>query len=196
MIAAANPPNTRIFNMKHAWLPAAAATLVMLASAAAQTPPPGTPSATPSGTPGAARFLNPPTMAAPRGYTHVVDVAGPGRTIYIAGQLGYDKSGKIPEPGDFRAQATQVFDNLKAALDSVCARFEHVVKLNTFLTDIRGQIPVYREVRDRYVNTTAPPASTTVEISRLAREGALIEVEAIAVVPVLPAASRGTGGCY
>lgn len=62
-------------------------------------------------------------------------------------------------------------------------RFEHVVKFNTFLTDIRAQIPIYREVRDRYVSTAAPPASTTVEIPRLAREGALTEVEAIAVLP-------------
>jgi enamine deaminase RidA (YjgF/YER057c/UK114 family) len=158
-------------------LPSGAAALAMLASAlpaGAQTAPAGAP---------AVRFLNPPTIAQPRGYTHVVEVTGPGRIIYIAGQLGYDVTGKVPEPGDFRAQATQVFENLKAALDSVGARFEHVVKFNTFLTDIRAQIPIYREVRDRYVSTVAPPASTTVEIPRLAREGALIEVEAIAVLP-------------
>jgi enamine deaminase RidA (YjgF/YER057c/UK114 family) len=152
---------------------AAMAILGELTSAAAQAP-----QSAPS-----ARFINPPTIGAPRGYTHVVEVTGPGRTIYIAGQLGYDVSGKIPEPGDFQAQATQVFENLKAALASVGASFEHVVKFNTFLTDIRAQIPIYRDVRDRYVNTTAPPASTTVEVSRLAREGALIEVEAIAVLP-------------
>ena len=158
-------------------LPCGAAAVAMLARrylSAAQTPPRALrPCA----------FLNPPTIAPPRGYTHVVEVTGPGRMIYIAGQLGYDVSGKVPEPGDFRAQATQVFENLKAALDSVGARFEHMVKFNTFLTDIRAQIPIYREVRDRYVSTAAPPASTTVEIPRLAREGALIEVEAIAVLP-------------
>jgi enamine deaminase RidA (YjgF/YER057c/UK114 family) len=130
------------------------------------------------------RFINPPTIGQPRGYTHVVETAGLGRTVYIAGQLGYDVSGKVPEPGDFRAQAAQVFENLKAALASVGGGFQHVVKLNTFLTDIRAQLPVYREVRDRYVNTNFPPASTTVEVSRLAREGALIEVEAVAVLPV------------
>jgi enamine deaminase RidA (YjgF/YER057c/UK114 family) len=155
------------------WCAAAVAILGAMTCAAAQAPQ-GVPTA---------RFINPPTIGAPRGYTHVVEVTGPGRTVYIAGQLGYDVSGKTPEPGDFQAQATQVFENLKAALASVGASFEHVVKLNTFLTDIRGQIPIYRGVRDRYVNTAAPPASTTVEISRLAREGALIEVEAIAVLP-------------
>lgn len=151
---------------------AAIAILGPLTAAVAQIPP------APS-----ARFINPPTIGAPRGYTHVVEVTGPGRTVYIAGQLGYDVAGKAPEPGDFRAQATQAFENLKAALASVGAGFEHVVKLNTFLTDIRAQLPIYREVRDRYVNAGAPPASTTVEISRLAREGALLEVEAVAVLP-------------
>jgi enamine deaminase RidA (YjgF/YER057c/UK114 family) len=149
------------------------ATLLAMTPAVAQTPP---------ATPGL-RFINPPTIGQPRGYTHVVEVTGAGRTVYIAGELGYDVSGKAPEPGDFRAQATQVFENLKAALASVGGGFENVVKFNTFLTDIRAQIPVYREVRDRYVSTNAPPASTTVEVSRLAREGALIEVEAIAVLP-------------
>ena len=152
---------------------AAIAILGPLTTAAAQTPQ-DVPSA---------HFINPPTIGAPRGYTHVVEVTGPGRTVYIAGQLGYDVAGKAPEPGDFRAQATQAFENLKAALASVGAGFEHVVKLNTFLTDIRAQLPIYREVRDRYVNASAPPASTTVEISRLAREGALLEVEAVAVLP-------------
>ena len=136
----------------------------------------------PSSSTAAPRFLNPPGIGAPRGYTHVVEVTGPGRTIYIAGQLGYDKAGNVPAPGDFRAQATQVFENLKTALESVCARFENVVKFNTFLTDIRAQIPIFREVRDKYVAAT-PPASTTVEIPRLARDTALIEVEAIAVLP-------------
>ena len=131
----------------------------------------------------AGRAFHQSTHHRTRGYTHVVEVTGAGRTVYIAGQLGYDVSGKAPEPGDFRAQATQVFENLKAALASVGGSFEHVVKFNTFLTDIRAQIPVYREVRDRYVNTSAPPASTTVEVPRLAREGALIEVEAVAVLP-------------
>jgi enamine deaminase RidA (YjgF/YER057c/UK114 family) len=60
---------------------------------------------------------------------------------------------------------------------------ENIVKLNAFLTDIRAQLPVYREVRDKYINAAASPASTTLEISKLAREGALLEVEAIAVLP-------------
>jgi enamine deaminase RidA (YjgF/YER057c/UK114 family) len=128
------------------------------------------------------RFLNPDGMAKPPGYTHVVEVTGPGRTVYFAGQLGLDRSGKLVE-GDFRAQTVQAFENLKLALASVGANFEHVVKLNNYLVDIKTNIPALREVRDRYINTASPPASTTVGVPQLARDGALFEVEAVAVLP-------------
>jgi enamine deaminase RidA (YjgF/YER057c/UK114 family) len=143
------------------------AAVMMLGSAAAQTPN--------------VRYINPPTMAKPPGYTHVVEVNGPGRTIYIAGQLGYDSAGK--QGADFREQTTLVYENLKAAIESVGGKMENIVKLNAFLTDIRAQLPIYREVRDKFVNVAAPPASTTLEVPKLARDGALLEVEAIAVLP-------------
>jgi enamine deaminase RidA (YjgF/YER057c/UK114 family) len=129
------------------------------------------------------RFLNPPAIPAPRGYSHVVETKGPSRTIYLAGQLGMTTDGKFAgAPGDFRAQAVQCFENIKAALAAVGATFEHVVKLNNYLVDM-AHLPIYFEVRDRYVDTKNPPASTTIQISKLAREGALYEVEAVAVVP-------------
>jgi enamine deaminase RidA (YjgF/YER057c/UK114 family) len=130
------------------------------------------------------RFVNPPTMPATRGYTHVVETKGPGRTIYLAGQLGMTPDGKFAgAPGDFKAQAAQCFENLKLALAAVDAGFEHVVKVTSYFVDMT-HLPLYFEVRDRYVNTKAPPASTAVQISKLAREGALFEIEAIAVVPL------------
>jgi enamine deaminase RidA (YjgF/YER057c/UK114 family) len=129
------------------------------------------------------RFLSPSTIPAPRGYSHVVETKGPSRTIYLAGQLGMTKEGKFAgAPGDFRAQAVQCFENIRAALAAVGANFEHVVKLNNYLVDMT-HLPIYAEVRDRYVDTKNPPASTTIQISKLAREGALYEVEAVAVVP-------------
>ena len=129
------------------------------------------------------RFLSPPAIPAPRGYSHVVETKGPSRTIYLAGQLGMTTDGKFAgAPGDFRAQAVQCFENIKAALAAVGASFEHVVKLNNYLVDM-AHLPIYLEVRDRYVDTKNPPASTTIQISKLAREGALYEVEAVAVVP-------------
>ena len=129
------------------------------------------------------RIFNPPSMPKPVGYSHVAEVTA-GRTVYIAGQLGLDPSGKMAgAPGDFRAQATQVFENLKAALTAVGGSFEHVVKLNAYFTDIAGHIPIFREVRDRYVSEDTPPPSTAVQVVRLARDGFLLEVEVIAVLP-------------
>ena len=129
------------------------------------------------------RFQNPSTMPPTRGYTHVVETRSPSRTIYIAGQLGMTPDGKFAgAPGDFRAQAVQCFENLKLALAAADANFEHVVKVTAFFVDI-SNIQTYLEVRNRYVNTKAPPASTAIQITKLAHDGALFEIEAIAVVP-------------
>ena len=130
------------------------------------------------------RFLNPATLSKPPTYSHVVEITGPGRIIYIAGQLGLDASGKlVGAPGDFRAQARQTFENLKLALAAVGATFDQVVKLNNYLTDI-SHLAIFREVRDEFINSGTPPASTTLQISRLALERALIEVEAVAALPM------------
>lgn len=132
------------------------------------------------------RFINPSTVSKPPGYTHVIETTGPGRTVYIAGQLGLTVDGKLAgAEGDFGAQAKQAFENLKNALAAVGAGFETVVKLNNYLVDIRAHLPIYREVRDAYVDTANPPASTTVQVGNLAIPGALYEVEAIAVLPEL-----------
>jgi 2-iminobutanoate/2-iminopropanoate deaminase len=135
------------------------------------------------------RFLNPKTLAPPPGYTYVVDTKGPGRTVYIAGQLGLDLENKlVGAPGDFRAQCEKAFANLGAALVAVGASFDDVVKINNYLVDMT-HIAIFREVRDRFLNTKAPPASTTVAISQLARPGALFEIEAVAVLPARASAT-------
>jgi 2-iminobutanoate/2-iminopropanoate deaminase len=126
------------------------------------------------------RRQNPPTIHAPRGYSHVVEASAPGRTIYIAGQVGVAPDGKIA--ADFRGQVAQCFENLKAALAAAGAGFEHVVKTTNYFIDI-GQITIFREVRDRYIDTKAPPASTAVQVAKLAAPEFLFEIEAIAVVP-------------
>jgi len=134
------------------------------------------------------RFLNPRTMAPPPGYTYVVEATGPNRVIFIAGQLGLDLDNKlVGGAGDFRAQCAKAFENLGFALAAVGATFNDVVKINNYLTDM-SHIGIFREVRDAFLHTKAPPASTTVAISALARPGALFEIEAVAVLPAKAAA--------
>lgn len=137
------------------------------------------------------RFLNPKTISKPPGYSHVVEATGPGRIIYVAGQLGLDVGGKVVgQAGDFRAQAIQTYENLKAALAEVGATFKDVVKINNYLTDLKQHLPILREVRDMYVGGPNPPASTTLQISALAREGALLEIEVVAILPAKSASKR------
>ena len=127
------------------------------------------------------RFSNPDTMEKPPGYSQVVEVIGPGRMVYFAGQLGIDKTGRMGTGA--REQMELAFENLKAALTFVGAGFEHVVKLNNYIVDIGANIAHYREVRAKYVNTRQPPASTTIGVPQLARTGAVFEVEAVALLP-------------
>jgi enamine deaminase RidA (YjgF/YER057c/UK114 family) len=134
------------------------------------------------------RFSNPDTIAKPPGYSHVVEVTGPGRLVYFAGQLGMDRSGKMG--ANAREQIELAFENLEAALASVGAGFEHLVKINNYVVDIGVNIALFRDIRDRYVNTAAPPASTTIGVPELARPGALFEIEAIAILPARVAESR------
>ena len=134
----------------------------------------------PADLPASANFINPQTLHQPNGYSQVVEVVA-GRPVYIAGQVALDPDGALVGPGDVRAQARQVFRNLRAALEAVGAGFEQVVKLNYYLVDA-AQLPAVREVRDEFINTRQPPASTAVEVRRLVREDLLIEVDAVAVI--------------
>jgi len=125
------------------------------------------------------RFLSPDTLAAPFGYSHVVDSPA-GRIVYISGQVPLDSDGQLVGERDFEAQARQVFENLTRALDSADASWDDVVKLNYFLRDV-GEITFVRAIRDEYVDTERPPASTLVEVSGLFRDDVLIEIEAVAI---------------
>jgi enamine deaminase RidA (YjgF/YER057c/UK114 family) len=127
-----------------------------------------------------ARYVNPPGLVEPAGYTHVV-VAADGRSVYIAGQVAFDSTGRVVGVGDFHAQAEQVFANLGRALSSVGASFADVVKTTTFITDVQ-QVPTLREVRTRYLDPTHPPANTLIAVSSLARADLMVEIEAVAVL--------------
>ena len=122
---------------------------------------------------------NPSTLHNPTGYTHVVEATG-GRTLYVSGQVALDRSGALVGAGDLKAQTRQVFENLKAALADSGATLDDVVKITVFLTDV-SQIQAFREVRDGYF-VRGLPASTLVQVVRLARPEFLIEMEAVAVV--------------
>jgi len=125
------------------------------------------------------RFLSPNTLSKPFGYSHVVDSPAE-RIVYISGQVPLDSEGQLVGEGDFEAQTRQVFENLTHALEAAGASWSDVVKLNYFLTDV-SRITVVRSIRDEYVDTERPPASTLVQVSSLFRPEVMVEIEAVAV---------------
>ncbi len=156
----------------------AAASAGLVSAAAAQTG---------GGKPGV-RFVQPDAIYQTATYTHVVEVVGPGRLIYTSGEQGRDRKGDLP--ADIRAQSIQLLENIKAALAAVGATFDNVIKVNVYMLDLRKHQPIWSEVKQQYVNKNAPPASTTVQVSALTREGALLEVEVVAALPALMARLR------
>ncbi len=128
------------------------------------------------------QFINPPTLSSPVGYSHVVTARG-GQMVFIAGQVAFDAKGNLVGKDDLRTQATQVFENLRVALEAAGATFADVVKMNTYIVNYKPEHrQVLREVRGQYLATEKPPASTLIGVQALAVEGLLIEVEAIAMV--------------
>lgn len=129
---------------------------------------------------GESRYINPPGLVKPTGYTHVV-LGADGRTVYIAGQVAFDSAGAVVGAGDFRAQAERVFVNLRIALAGVGATFSDVVKTTTFVTDV-SNAAVLREIRGKHLDPLRPPANSLIAVAALARPDLLIEIEAVAVL--------------
>jgi enamine deaminase RidA (YjgF/YER057c/UK114 family) len=128
-------------------------------------------------------FKNSPAMAAPNGYTHAVVVSG-GKMVFLSGQVGLNKQGEMVGKDDFHVQAAQVFANLKSALATVGATPKDIVKLNYLVVGLNhDKLVALRQVRDQYIDKEHPPASTLAGVAALFREDAMLEVEAVAVVP-------------
>ena len=131
------------------------------------------------------RRIQPPDLAdsRPSGFTQVVTVRG-GTLIFVSGQVASDKDGRLVGRDDIGAQTHQVMKNVGAALRSASAAFDDVVKLTIYVVDYKpSDRAKILEVRGQYIAPDKLPASTLVGVQALAREGYLIEVEALAVTP-------------
>ena len=123
--------------------------------------------------------VNPASWQEKFGYSQGCRVDGAQRLLFVAGQIALDENGDVVGEGDFEAQTRQVFTNMGRVLESAGMSFENLVQVGGFLVDI-GQLPTYARVRDEFVNTAAPPASTTIGVTSLALPELLVEVNAIA----------------
>jgi len=103
-----------------------------------------------------------------------------GRLLYIAGQVARDAEGNVLGPGDIRAQARQVFQNLQRVLQAAGGDLPDLLKITTYITKIED-FPAVAEVRSQFFRGELP-ASTLIVVTRLAQSELLIEVEGMAAI--------------
>ena len=113
--------------------------------------------------------------------SHYADAVRAGDLLFVSGCVPVDSEGKLVGGDDVVAQAERVFENVGAVLRAAGASPQDVVKVTVFLTDVDDR-PAINPVRERFFGEVRP-ASTLVEVGRLAIPGAKIEVEAVAVLP-------------
>ena len=104
-----------------------------------------------------------------------------GPLLFVAGQIATDEAGKVIGVGDIRAQAEQVLKNIQTILRANGAEMSDVLNVTVYVTDISAFESI-ADIRLRYFPENGP-ASTIVEISRLALPDLLIEIAAVAAVP-------------
>jgi enamine deaminase RidA (YjgF/YER057c/UK114 family) len=133
----------------------------------------------------AKEFINPPGLPNwEESFTQVITVPrGPAKTVYISGQVAVDRDQNLIGEGDLGAQAMQAFRNVEAALAAGGATTADVVRLNIYVKDYKpaDAAPIGEALR-RYFPHAHLPTSTWLGVQALAKEGFLIEVDAIAVV--------------
>jgi 2-iminobutanoate/2-iminopropanoate deaminase len=113
--------------------------------------------------------------------SHYTDAVVAGELLFVSGLVGVDRDGALVGGDDVVVQARQVFANMRSVLDEAGCRFEDVVKVTVYLTDADDR-PKINPVRQEVFGDTRP-ASTLVEVSRLAVPGAKVEVDAVALIP-------------
>lgn len=122
-------------------------------------------------------FVNPPGFAPARGtYSPGVLIeTGSAQLLFATGQLAVDPAGNVIAPGDATAQTEYIFGLIGEILTTAGMTFDHVVRAQTYLTNI-DDFPKFSAVRNRYLGT-AMAASTLLEVKGLARPGCCVEIE-------------------
>jgi 2-iminobutanoate/2-iminopropanoate deaminase len=113
--------------------------------------------------------------------SHFTDAVRAGELLYVSGLVAVDGEGRLVGGDDVVAQTRQVFENMRAVLAAAGCGFADVVKVTIFLTDVDDR-PLINPVRQEAFGATRP-ASTLVEVPRLAVGGAKVEIECVALIP-------------
>jgi 2-iminobutanoate/2-iminopropanoate deaminase len=113
--------------------------------------------------------------------SHYTDAVRGGDLLFLSGVVAVDRAGGLVGGEDVVAQTRQVFANMRAVLDAGGCGLEDVVEVTVFLTDVDDRPRIDRVREDAFGSFR--PASTLVEVPRLAVEGAKVEIECVALVP-------------
>jgi len=128
------------------------------------------------------QILQPPDWPRPKGYAN--GIVAEGRVVFVAGQIGWDAEQRLVSR-DLVRQTEQALKNIIAVLDEAGAGSEHVARMTWYVIDKRSYIDAKADIGQVYraVMGTHFPAMTLVEVSGLLEEGAVVEIEATAVLP-------------
>ncbi|MFA7945684.1 RidA family protein [Pseudomonas brenneri] len=127
---------------------------------------------------------NPPGLYDPRdnGYSHVAEVAAGARLVFVAGQGGETADGQLS--ADFADQVRQALANLQLALNAVGAEVGHVAKLTVLIVDhSHARLEIFGAQLQQLWGARSTPACTLIPVPRLALDGILFEIEAVAALP-------------
>ena len=129
------------------------------------------------------QLVNPTTFPKPRGYTNGV-VCSPGRILYVAGQVAFDKDAHIVSP-DFATQFLAALDNVIEVVRAAGGGTEHIVKLLAFVTALEAYRAATRAIGEGWRERMGKryPAMSLVKVAGLLEPGAMIEIEGMAVLP-------------
>lgn len=130
-----------------------------------------------------AKVVNPESWEAPKGYSNGM-LMEPGRTLFVAGQVAWDAKCQIVS-SELSAQFRQALENIVTVVRDAGGEPQHIGRLTIFVTDKARYLEETREIGAAYREVMGKhfPAMALVEIKGLVEEGALVEIEATAVIP-------------
>lgn len=129
-------------------------------------------------------FINPASLAQPKGYTHGVKARGASDLLFLGGQVAWDKDGRLVGENDIVAQFDKALENLLIVVRDSGGKAENIVKLNIYVTDKAAYLSGMREAGQAYRKHMGKhfPAMTLVEVKSLYESGAMVEIEGLAVL--------------
>ena len=128
-------------------------------------------------------YINPDTMARPRGYSHAISVTGSHRTIYIGGQNAIDEKENLVGMGNLKKQTEQVLINIQKILEESDAKLENVVKLNIYLVEGQNPQDGFEVFQKMWGDNQNYPIVTVLFVSGLGNPDWLVEIDGLALVP-------------